>query len=110
MMLPQRPRRTLLSLLAVVVLVVLVVGCGGAEAMTGVIVDVRSTSLTHVESFTVQGDDGQRLTFVVDASAGRGDHSLSPSHLRQHMGYGDRVTVGYRRDGEVLVATDISDQ
>jgi NADPH:quinone reductase-like Zn-dependent oxidoreductase len=64
-----------------------------------VLIAVEASSITRTDSFTLRGDDGAERRFAVSAEADRAGHAPSPSHLRQHMTYGDRVTVRYR-DGD----------
>jgi len=34
---------------------------------------------------------------------------MTPGHMREHMAFGQPVTVSYRRDGSKLVATQVTD-
>ena len=53
--------------------------------------------------------DGAERRFVVSAEADRSGHPPSPGHLRQHMTYGDRVTVRYREGKEGPLAVEVLD-
>jgi NADPH:quinone reductase-like Zn-dependent oxidoreductase len=87
----------------------LIAGCQGEQAVSGVLIDVQASSITRTDALTLRGDDGVERRFVVSAEADRTGHAPSPGHLRQHMTYGDRVTVRYRDTKEGLLATEVLD-
>jgi hypothetical protein len=65
--------------------------------------------LTHVQAITLKADDGTERQFVVAPEAATGGHPVSPSHLRQHMTYGDRVVVQYRDEARGPLAIRVED-
>ena len=67
-----------------------------------------STVSVHAAYMTiVNRSDEDR--FVVSAEADRSGHPPSPGHLRQHMTYGDRVTVRYRDGKDGPLALEVID-
>ena len=96
----------LLSLAVLLIVAGLVVGCSdGEKAVTGVILNVESSSLTELDSFTLRSNDGETLIFVserdipVDPLEG-----IFPGHLLGHMQSAEQVTVHYREEGGRLLA------
>ena len=87
----------------------LLASCQQEGRVSGVLVGVEATSISRAEAFTLRGDDGAERRFVVSAEADRGGHPPSPGHLRQHMTYGDRVTVRYREGKDGLLALEVLD-
>ena len=88
-------------------------GCGGdagSEAtqapVTGLIQQVEPRSLLEIESLTVVDGAGQVWVLV---GGDTGPAGVSPSHLRDHMLSGLRVTVTYHREDDRLVIDDITD-
>src|SRR5581483_7034114 len=76
------------------------------ERVSGVIVDVESHQIVYADSLTLRTADGRQFTFVVEPSvATNADHPNTASHLRQHMMFGDPVTVEYRSAQDELEAT-----
>jgi hypothetical protein len=100
--------------------VLLVVGCSSPAAtaptqtVRGVLLDVSSTNLQQVDTFTVRADDGRELSFIVAPNFNADvSHAMTPGHMRQHMALADPVLVTYReQDGKLvaLSATDASAQ
>ena len=101
-----------LPLAGLLMVAVLVVGCGdGEKTITGVILDVESSSLTELDSFTVRSNDGEVLVFLVDPDAPLDPQGgLLPGHLLGHMQAAEQVTVYYRTDGGVLLAVRLEDE
>ena len=100
-------RLKLLLQLAVLLMVAgLVVGCGdGEKAVTGVILDVESSSLTELDSFTVRSNDGETLVFVSEQDTPADpQEGIFPGHLSGHMQAAEQMTVHYREEGGTLVA------
>lgn len=103
-MLPSaRSRRLALALLAVAA------GCrlgqeGQEQTVRGVLTEVEARSIARLDSVTLRTADGRQLRFRVAESV-----EETPSHLRQHMTFGEPVTVTYRATTEGLVATRITD-
>lgn len=72
--------------------------------MTGVIIDVQSTSISAVDSFTLRDNDGETLTFRVAPDAVDDPiEGLFPSHLRTHALAAEQVTVIYREENGALL-------
>jgi hypothetical protein len=68
------------------------------------VVNVQPASFNIVGSFDLQADDGRSLSFTAE-----GDVGFTPSHLREHMVLAQPVTVTYREERGVLVATHVDD-
>ncbi|OGO52633.1 MAG: hypothetical protein A2148_06975 [Chloroflexi bacterium RBG_16_68_14] len=86
---------------------VLLAACGGGSgerSVTGVIIDVQSTSLTRIDSFTLRDNDGRTLVFAIAPDAANDpQEGFFPGHLRTHALAAEQVTVSYREeDGELL--------
>lgn len=97
---PGGQRRHVRRLIALAILALIVVACGNGEPeprtesiAEGVVVDVQGT-LTEVQSFELTLPDGSRLTFVPEAGVLERS-GFSPSHLREHAGLGQPVSVRY---------------
>jgi len=89
---------------AIALMVVMALGlsaCGPApKTVAGFVVEVKSTSLTEIRSFTLRTQDGQELVFRVGALELDGG-AFPAGHLRQHMALNQAVAVAYREeDGE----------
>ena len=98
------PIRSLLLLLAVAL-----AACGPApQTVAGFVVDVKSTSLTEVPSFTLRTQDGQELTFRVGALELDGG-AFPAGHLREHMALNQAVAVAYRMENGERVAYRLVD-
>lgn len=82
----------------------LLTACSRGTSVSGVLIGVEATDLTHVQAVTLRSDDGSERRFTVAPEAATAGHPVSPSHLRQHMTYGDRVVVTYV--GDVAVKID----
>jgi len=99
--------RAKLSLFAVLLAALALVGVacgGGARFESGVIVDVEGSSLTQVESFTLQDDDGKVLTFQIAPDAARDPtEGFFPGHMRGHALAAERVTIFYREEESGLL-------
>jgi hypothetical protein len=74
------------------------------ERARGVIVDVQILDIGHARSFTLRSSDWRERTFAVDPSV-----DMTPGHMREHMAFGEPVTVAYRRAGDQLIATQVTD-
>ena len=81
----------------------------GPKTLAGVLINVEASDLTHVQAITVKADDGAERRFAVAPEAATGGHTVSPSHLRQHMTYGDRVVVHYRDEPGGALAIRVED-
>lgn len=92
------------------VLALAIAACQPAEERTtGVLLGVESASIQRVDAFTLRDDQGKETRFVVSAEADRTAHAPSPGHLRQHMAFGERVTVRYRPDKDAPLALEVID-
>lgn len=85
----------------VLVIALGVARCGPApQTVAGFVVDVQSTSLTQVDSFTLRTQEGQELLFRVGPLELDGG-AFPAGHLREHMALNQAVAVAYREeDGE----------
>ena len=84
-------------------------GCGPApETVAGYVTAVESTSLTEVQTFTLETPEGERLVFQVGAVELDGG-AFPPNHLRQHMALGQGVAVGYRMENGERMAFRLVD-
>jgi hypothetical protein len=70
----------------------------------GLVVDMRAASFNQIATFELRRDDGQSLSFAVE-----GDVGITPGHLREHMVFAQPVTVTYRPENDLLIATRIDD-
>ncbi len=90
------------------VLMLLAACAGPAESQTrsvrGVIIRVEATSLTRTDQIELRTDDGLTLRFAVSPEV-----KMTPGHLREHMLFGEPVTVFYVENSSRLLATDITD-
>ena len=95
------------SLFAVIALAL--VACGPApRTVAGFVVDVKSTSLTQVDSFTIRTQEGQELVFRVGALELDGG-AFPAGHLREHMALNQAVAVAYREESGERVAYRLAD-
>lgn len=78
-----------------------IVACGPApKTVAGFVVDMKSTSLTQVDSFTLRTPEGTEIAFRVGALELDGG-AFPAGHLREHMALSQAVAVAYREeDGE----------
>lgn len=84
-------------------------GCGPApQTAAGFVVDVQSTSLTQITSFTLRTEDGEAIVFSVgplDLNGG----AFPGTHLREHMIANQPVAVAFEVAGDDRVATRLVD-
>ena len=73
-------------------------------SVRGVVTAVEAQSLTSADSITVRSDDGRTWRFHVAPEV-----DMTPGHLREHMTFGEPVTVFYTRTPDGLVAQRITD-
>ena len=76
------------------------------ESVDGLIQDVQAESLLELRSLTLRDDNGEMLRFE---AKGKILTEFPPSHLREHMVLGLRVTVVFHREGDALVLDDVFD-
>jgi hypothetical protein len=77
---------------------------GGTPSARGLVTAVEAQELGRAQAITVLTADGRSLRFRVTESV-----EMTPGHLREHMLFGEPVTVSYRDDGQSLVALQIDD-
>jgi hypothetical protein len=101
----------LVALVAVVLGVALLAWLGVTYARTaaqprvrGLITDVQTRDIGHAASMTVHATDGRDWQFDVDPSV-----DMTPGHMREHMAFGQPVTVYYRRTDGRPVAVQVTD-
>lgn len=83
--------------------------CGPApQTVAGFVIDVKSTSLTEIQSFTLRTQDGQELVFQVGPLELDGG-AFPAGHLREHMALNQPVAVAYRDNGGERVAYRLVD-
>ena len=94
----------------------LVAGCTGpapaaqTQTVRGVLLDVASSSLQKVDTFTLRADDGRELNFTTASDFNKdAAHAMTPGHMRQHMALADPVQVTYRQENGQLVALSAVD-
>lgn len=84
-------------------------GCGPAsQTAAGFVVDVKSTSLTQIDAFTLRTPEGDELVFrtgILDLDGG----GFPGAHLREHMVTNQAIAVAYTEQGGDRVATKLVD-
>ena len=100
----------MIRFLPVVFAAVVIVGACGPEPATaaGFVVDVQSSSITQVDSFTLRTPEGTELVFRVGPLELDGG-AFPAGHLREHMALAQAVAVAYREDGGERVAFRLAD-
>jgi hypothetical protein len=87
----------------------MVVACGPQPATAaGFVVDVQSSSITQVDSFTIRTPEGAELVFRVGPLELDGG-AFPAGHLREHMALAQAVAVAYREEGGERVAFRLAD-
>ena len=85
------------------------VACSPAsKTAAGFVVEVKGTSLTQVDSFTIRTQDGQQLVFRVGALELDGG-AFPAGHLREHMALTQGVAVAYREENGERIAYRLVD-
>jgi hypothetical protein len=74
------------------------------QPVRGVITAVEAQSVSNADRIIVRDAQGKTWDFRVAP-----DVDVTPGHLRQHMAFGEPVTVYYRRTPDGLVAYQITD-
>ena len=96
-------------LLLAIAIAIAVAACGPApQTVAGFVVDVKSTSLTQVDSFTIRTQEGQELVFRVGPLELDGG-AFPAGHLREHMALNQAVAVAYRMENGDRVAYRLVD-
>ena len=70
----------------------------------GTITEVVARDIGHAASISLRSEDGRQLRFRIDDSI-----DWTPGHLREHMTFGQPITVYYRRAGDTLLAIRVDD-
>ena len=70
----------------------------------GVVTDVKISSFTQIQAFSLRTDEGEAYDFIVEGNVG-----ITPGHLREHMLLGDPVIVSIRYDNDLVIATHVED-
>lgn len=87
-------RLSAVALSAVVMLTA--VGCTPTLlSETGLVTDVRSSSLVDIDGFQLRTSDGRTLDFSTRDLPYR-DDGFPPQHLREHQALAEPITVTYR--------------
>jgi hypothetical protein len=79
---------------------------GSGPSVRGIITAVEARDIGHATAITLQDREGMLHQIQVSEIA---DPQWTPAHLREHMTFGQPVTVYYRREGDALVAIRITD-
>jgi hypothetical protein len=79
-------------------------GPPGEQRVRGPVTAVEARDIGHAASLAVRGADGREWRFQVDEAV-----DMTPGHLREHMTFGEPVTVYYRRESDALVAVRVTD-
>ena len=97
-----------LAAAAVIPLVLLLTGCDdGAHVVRGIVIDVRQSSPTQVQGFTLRSDAGVLLTFEIgELESGGGFPAV---HLRDHLASASPIAVRYVTQGERLIVVRLAD-
>ena len=90
------------------------IACGGdssprdveVETVRGFILEVNAKSFLELESLSLEDEGG---TIWLFKSGGRTFPDFTPSHIREHMVTGQRVSVTFERDDDVLTVVDVAD-
>ena len=89
-------------------LLALACGDGGERFVEGVILEVESSSLTELDSFTLRTNDGETIVFLPDPDVPADpQEGIIAGHLLGHMQAAEQVTVYYRDEGGVFLAIRI---
>ena len=88
-------------LIPIVLAAALLSGCGPQPStVAGFVVDVKSSTIAQVDSFTLRTPEGTELVFRVGPLELDGG-AFPAGHLREHMALAQAVAVAYREvDGE----------
>ena len=95
------------------IMVFLIQGCAGQEnkinskilSIEGLIVEVESQSLVEASSITVVDRSGEEFMLYLEGNYG----PFTPSHLREHLSAGMRISVEYVVSDYKLNVIAISD-
>lgn len=83
--------------------------CGPAgKTAAGFVVDVQSTALTEVQSFTLRTPEGDEVVFRVGRLELDGG-AFPAGHLREHLALNQPVAVAYREENGERIAYRLAD-
>jgi hypothetical protein len=89
------------------------VACGGGsgqKSATGIVIDVQSSSLTTLDTFSLRTNDGETLVFHVAPDANPDpQEAFVGGHLRSHLVAASQVKIYYREESGDLLAMRIED-
>ncbi len=100
-------------------LLLLLLSCGGGDAIVatgppdsgpitgqveGLVVEVVGRNIVELETLRIRTSDEQVWSFTSE-----GPLAFSPSHLREHQLFGQKVVVSYVSHGKSLVVVEITD-
>lgn len=74
------------------------------KEVRGLILDVVARNIIEIELLTIRDDAGQEYTFTTN-----GFVEVTPSHLKEHQLFGQKVLVKYVEQGGRLVALEVLD-
>lgn len=87
----------------------LIIACSPQpSSVAGFVVDMRSTSITQVDSFTLRTPEGTEIVFRVGRVELDGG-AFPAGHLREHMALGEPVAVAYRNENGEKIAFRLVD-
>ena len=90
-------------------MVLLVAGCQQASGTAeGIVIDVKSASVTQVDTFTLRTAEGRELLFRIGPLELDGD-AFPAGHLREHMALGEPIRVAFRDENGSSVAYRLTD-
>jgi len=94
---------------AVLAIALATAACGPApRTAAGFVVDVKSTSLTQIDSFTLRTQEGTEMVFGVGPLELDGG-AFPAGHLREHMALAQAIAVAYREENGERVAYRLAD-
>ena len=82
--------------------------CGSSNVIAGYVIDVSSSSLTEIDTFTLRTADGETVTFRIDTLE-LGDGAFPATHLREHMALNQPVAVAFRDEAGERIAYRLKD-
>lgn len=96
-------------LIPTILALALLSACGPQPSTAaGFVVDVKSSSITQVDSFTLRTPEGEEVVFRVGALELDGG-AFPAGHLREHMALAQAVAVAYREENGERVAFRLAD-
>ena len=103
----------IMRLVASMSLALMLAACGGAPTtagdevtfqVRGRILEVVPRNISEVEVLRIREESGRELTFTTEGFVG-----FTPSHLKEHRLFSQRVLVSYVEKGGRLVAVKVDD-